>query len=122
MRTYGRIRDTLTGAKTWVEVTTDPGGFNDMVYLTTLAQVCKLNLGESPFWADWGIPAHASVLTQIPPDFYMALIQQRFSQYFLSLIMMRMPNAIDATGRPAPYYAIRAITNIGAVLTVNVPV
>jgi hypothetical protein len=122
MRTYGRIRNTLTGVKTWVEVTTDANGFNDMVYLTTLAQVCKLNLDESPFWADWGIPAHASVMTQIPPDYYMALIQQRFAPLFMSLTMMRMPNAIDETGRPSPYYSIGVITNLGANLSVNVPV
>ena len=93
-----------------------------MVYLTTLAQVCKLNLEESPFFADWGIPAHASVVTQIPPDYYMALIQQRFAQFFMSLTMMRMADALDETGRPSPYYAIAATTNLGATLTVNVPV
>jgi hypothetical protein len=122
MRTWGRVQDTLTGAKTWVEVTTDANGFNDMVYLTALAQVCKLNLDESPFWADWGIPAHQSVMTQIPPDYYVALTQQRFAPHFMALTMMRMPNAIDETGRPAPYYAIAALTNLGATVTVNVPV
>lgn len=47
MRVWGRIRDTLTGAKTWVMVQTDANGFNDMVRLTHLAQVVKLNLDES---------------------------------------------------------------------------
>lgn len=121
MRTWGRTRDILTGAKKWVEVTTDANGFNDMVWLTTLAQVCKLNLGESPFWADWGIPAAASVQTQIPPDVYMALTQQRFIGYFMSLSLQRMPDATDDSGRPAPYYAISVVTNWGAELDVQIP-
>ena len=73
MRTYGRTQDVLTGKKTWVTVKTDPQGFNDMVMLTTLAQCLKLNLGESPFWADWGIPAYTSIVTQIHPDLYMEI-------------------------------------------------
>jgi hypothetical protein len=121
MRTWGRIRNTLTGVKTWVEVTTDAAGFNDMVYLTALVQVCKLNLNESPFYASWGIPAHPSVVNQIPPDYYMALIQQRFSPQFLALTMTRMPNAVDDSGRPAPFYYISVITHVGAFLETNVP-
>jgi hypothetical protein len=46
-----------------VEVTTDANGYNDAVYLTTLSQVLKLNLGESPFYANYGIPQYQSVLT-----------------------------------------------------------
>lgn len=122
MRAYGRLIDTLTGKKTWFTVTTDKNGFNDMVYLVNLAQVCKLNLGESPFWADWGIPAHASVMMQIPPDFYVALTQQRFVMRFLSLTLQRMPDATDDGGRPMPFYLISCITNWGADLDVNVPI
>src|SRR4249919_94950 len=110
MRTYGRIRDVLTGQKTWVTVTTDQNGFNDMVMLTTLVQCVKLNLGESPFWADWGIPAYTSIITQIAPDLYMAMMQQRFAPYFMTLMLQKMNNVRDETGRPAPYYAITIIT------------
>jgi hypothetical protein len=120
MRTYGRIQDVLTGAKTWRVVTTDVNGFNDTVWLTTLAQVLKLNLGESPFFGNWGIPAHASVMLQIAPDYYMALTQQRFARYFASLILVRVPDATDDDGRPAPAYQINCLTNYGASIGVQV--
>jgi hypothetical protein len=122
MRTYGRTQDVLTGKKTWVEVTTDANGFDDMVWLTTLAQCCKLNLGESPFWSDWGIPAYASVVTQVHPNFYMTLMQQRFSGHFMNLLMQRNDNAPDADGRPSPFYTFYVLTNYGAELFVTVPV
>lgn len=120
MRTYGRTRDVLTGDKTWRLVSTDPGGFNDSVWLTTLAQVLKLNLGESPFFGDWGIPAHTSIVLQIAPDYYMALTQQRFAHYFASLILTRVPDAIDDGGRPSPAYQINCLTNYGAQIGVQV--
>lgn len=120
MRTYGRTTDVLTGKKTWQVVTTDANGFNDSVWLTTLAQVLKLNLGESPFFGDWGIPAHPSVVMQIAPDYYMNLTQQRFAKYFASLILVRVPDATDDDGRPAPAYQINVLTNYGAAIGVRV--
>jgi hypothetical protein len=114
MRTYGRTRNVLTGAKTWWMVTTDINGFNDGVWLTTLAQVCKLNLGESPFFANYGIPAHPSVVLQIFPDFYMIRTQQQFSGYFASLILIKQPDAVDQDLRPAPSYLINVLTNYGS--------
>lgn len=122
MRTYGRTQNVLTGKKTWVTVTTDANGFNDMVMLTTLAQCLKLNLGESPFWADWGIPAYTSIITQIHPDLYMALMQQRFSPYFMTLMLQKMLDVTDEAGRPAPYYAITVITNYGSTLETVAPI
>lgn len=122
LRTWGRVRDVLTGEKTWVEVTTDEQGFDDMVMLTTLAQVCKLNLGESPFYADWGIPAEPSVITQIYPDYYVQLTQQRFAPFFPSLLMHKMPDAVDERGAPAPYYSFEAVTHYGAFLAYQVPI
>jgi len=119
MRVYGRTQNVYTGAKTWWVVTTDNNGFNDSVYLTALAQVCKLNLGESPFFANFGIPAHQSVVTQIFPDFWMYQIQQQYSPYFASLIMFPIPNAVDQDGRPAPAYDINILTNYGAFIGVR---
>jgi hypothetical protein len=121
MRIYGRTRDTLTGEKTWTVVTTDPGSFDDMVYLVNLIQVCKLNLEESPFFADWGIPAYAAVMFQVPPDYYVALTQQRFAQRFMSLSLARFPDAVDASNRPMPHYRFVVVTNWGATLAQNVP-
>ena len=54
MRTWGRITN-ADGTKTWVEVSTGPDGLNQEVYVTWLAQVLKLNLGE---------PQHLPVLRQ----------------------------------------------------------
>jgi hypothetical protein len=113
----------LTGAKTWWLVTTDVNGYNDSVYLTTLAQVCKLNLGESPFFANYGIPAHPSVLTQVYPDFYMLRTQQQFAGFFASLILTPTPipqGAPDSDdGRPVPAYTINVLTNYGALVGVQ---
>ena|SRR5215472_16523694 len=122
LRVWGRTRNVLTGKKTWVEVTTDANGMNDAVYLTNLAQVCKLNLSESPFFASWGIPAHPSVESQLPPDFYIALTQKRFASRFMLLTVARQQDAIDETGRPAPYYRFVAISQLGATLIADVPI
>jgi len=123
MRTYGRTRDVLTGVKKWWVVQTDINGFNDSVYLTTLAQVCKLNLGESPFFANYGIPAHPSVVLQVYPDFYMIRTQQQFAGFFASLIMTPAPIAQGAAdsddGRPVPAYNISVLTNYGSVIGVQ---
>ena len=128
MRAHGRTQDVLTGKKTWWVVTTDVNGFNDSVCLTWLAQVCKLNLGESPFFADWGIPAHPSVVTQIFPDFYMTRIQQQFAPYFASCIVTALPVdqgtadsfATGQEGAPAPRYYINVLTNYGSRIGIRV--
>lgn len=107
MRTYGRIALTRGGAATkWVEVQTDANGYNDAVYITALIQCLKLNLNESPFWANWGIPAKPSVVQQIAPDYYVALMQQRFSPYFASLIIARI------LSNP-PTYRVNLVTQQG---------
>ena len=128
MRTYGRSQDVLTGRKRWWVVTTDANGFNDSVYLTDLAQVIKLNLGESPFFANWGIPAHESVMTQIYPDFFLTRIQQQFSGRFASVILTPLPvdqgtedsYTAGQGGGPAPRYYINVLTNYGSRIGVAV--
>ena len=99
----------------WVEVTTDINGHNDAVWLTTLAQVLQMGLNESPFFGSYGIPAQQSVYTQIPPDYYVALTQQNFAQYFLSLTITKIPS-------PTPTYNINVLTNPGAILMDPIPV
>jgi hypothetical protein len=123
MRTYGRIvPDPLfPDDKQWVIVETDANGFDDMVWLTTVVQTIKLNLGESPFYANFGIPAHASVISQIAPDSYLSRIQQQFAQYFLSLIISRQEDRLDERGIPSPCYLVTAITKYGAFLSAQVP-
>jgi hypothetical protein len=121
MRVYGRIvPDPLyPHTRKWVVVETD-NGHNDMVRLTNLIQVIRLNLGESPFYANWGIPAHHSIVSQIAPDYYMTLTQQHFAQYFLSLTIMKT-EGFDEDGVPSPQYNINVITTYGAHLSLKVP-
>ena len=114
MRTYGRVY-AEDGSYTWVEVSTDANGFDDMVMLTTLVQVLKLNLGESPFYANFGIPAKPSIVQQVFPDFYVAMTQQQFSNAFASLIIAREND-------PTPTYRINMTTHQGVKLNAEVPI
>ena len=112
MRVYGRVPQS-NGSLQWVVVETAANGDNSQVYLTALAQALKLNLNESPFYGDWGIPAHSSVVQQIPPDYNIMLTQQRFAPYFASLIISRI------SSNP-PTYQVNVTTNYGAVLSYTI--
>lgn len=112
LRTYGRVNGK------WVVVQTDTGGFDDRVWITTLAQALKLTPGESPFFADVGIPSQQTVITQIYPDFYIAQIQARFAPYFASLAITRQASADGIT----PEYRIDIVTNQGASISGTVAI
>jgi hypothetical protein len=88
MRTYGV--DPKTG--NWVEVTE-----TSYIWLATLAQTLRLNQGESPFYANYGIPAENSVLTQIPPDFAINRTQSQYAPYFASLTVIKQQNTLNPT-------------------------
>jgi len=110
MRVYGRINGTGPNGigGQWVVVETDSAGYNDSVYLTALCQVLKLNLGEDPFASNSGVPATQSIITQCFPDFYIALTQQQYAQYFASLTITR-------TGTSPPTYQVNPTFHPGAV-------
>lgn len=108
MRTYGRI------SGVWTEVQTDAEGFNDYVWLTTLIQCLKLSPGESPFYANYGIPAQQSVIQQIFPDYYVNLTQTQFSGNFASLIVAKVD------GRE-PVYNINVTTHQGVTMAASIP-
>lgn len=114
LRTYGKVYNT-DGSYTWQVVTTDANGYNDNVWLTTLCQCILLNLGESPFWANYGLPAQDSVVYQIFPDYAMSYLQQQFSQYFALLQVSR-------TSDTKPIYQVNVLTNSGATLDAKVAV
>jgi hypothetical protein len=99
----------------WVEVDTDANGNNDLVYVTALCQALLLNLNESPFYANFGIPAQASVAQQIPPDYYVAMMQQAYAPYFASLMVSRSSSA-------TPTYQINILTHQGVRLNASVPI
>jgi hypothetical protein len=102
VRTYGR--DSVT--RQWAIVETNAQGFDDAVWITTLVQTLRLNLGESPFFANYGIPAHPSVVQQIFPDYYVAFTQQQYAPHFASLLVTKVPG-------PAPVYSISVTTEQG---------
>lgn len=134
MRTFGRVpvfvpgtqaqaTDPITGLPEtkWVEVDTTADGFDDYVYITTLIQVMKLNLGESPFYGNYGIPAKPSIVQQIAPDFYVMRIQQQFAGFFANLTIARAP---APAGYPpgTPTYQVAVTTNQGFKLNATVPI
>jgi len=115
MRVYGTIENE-EGQRIWQVVTTDANGFNDNVYLTALCQDLLLQLGESPFYANFGIPATQSVQTQVPPDYWVMQTQQEYAQYFASLIISKVSRAAN------PTYKVVVITHQGAILTQEVAI
>lgn len=134
MRTYGRVPVFVAGTKTpvidtdtglprmqWVEVDTTPQGYDDYIYITTLCQVLKLNLGESPFYGNFGIPAKASLVQQIAPDYYVMRTQQQFAGRFANLLISRSKAPV---GYPidTPTYLVAATTQQGFKLDALVPI
>lgn len=116
MRTWGRPTNQDGTRGEWTMVETDPiTGSNDMVYVTTLCQVLLLNLGESPFYGDVGIPAQPSVLQQIFPDYYVNYTQKLFAPYFASLL-------VSKNTTPDPNYNIQVLTHQGTPVNISVPV
>ncbi len=124
---FGRIYN-ANGKQTWVKVSADDQGFSDYVYITAFLQCVKLNLAESPFWANFGLPAHASIAQQLPPDFNMNFIAQFFRQFFASVIVTRAPPSyvkdtpFQNTGPyskvlpgPVPQYYVQIMRNNGSV-------
>jgi len=117
----------LKGTKqmVWVEVQTDANGDNSWVYLVTMLQEMQLELNESPFYANRGLPARESVLQQVAPDLYMSLIQQAYSQYFASLVITRVPAAPPSQDTPEgapPTYQVNVIMNSGVIVDASIPV
>ena len=120
MRTWGRNfprnpdGSRVAGAPgVWTLVETTPDGDNSAVYLTTLCQCIQLFLNESPFYAQYGIPAKVSVMQQVFPDFYIWQLQRQFSPYFASLIVAKIPSSV-------PTYRINVVTNNGTQLNFQI--
>ena len=109
MRTWGRV------AGVWTEVSTAPNGDNSEVWLTTLAQTLLLYLNESPFFANYGIPARQSIASQVYPDLYVQITQQQFAPYFASLSIIKI-------AAPYPKYLINVTTFAGATLSDEVAI
>lgn len=115
MRTWGRVTD-ANGNKSWVAVETDVNGDSSYVWLTTLIQTLKLGLGESPFYAHYGIPAQQSIVQQVYPDYYVNMAQQQFAGYFASLTISKVDGAAN------PTYSIEVVFRSGVSYQENIVV
>jgi hypothetical protein len=111
MRSWGRVGQTNGQGGTWVQVDTAPSGDNSAVWFLTLIQTLRLNLGESPVYGNYGIPAQQAVIQQTFPDFFMAMTQQQFAAYFAGLTIQRVAGGPGANG---PVYKARAVLFGGA--------
>lgn len=120
MRCWGRTYN-QDSTYQWSEVTTDTKGYNDAVYVTALCQVLQLQLGESPFYSNYGIPAQPDIVSQIFPDYNVYLTQQRYAPYFASLKVTKV-NALNQYNVQTPVYNIQVVTQQGSVINLNVPI
>jgi len=116
MRTYGRVKDSSGLYTKWVEIDSDANGNFEQGYATTLIQVLKLSLGESPFYANFGIPAQRAVIQQVFPDYYVVMTQQQFAPFFASLTITK-----DQTST-TPIYNVDIVTTYGTKITSQVAV
>jgi len=105
MRSYGKNEQGQ-----WVEITE-----TSYIWLATLAQTLRLNEGESPFYSNYGIPAHDSVMTQVAPNAAINRTQQQYAPYFASLTVYKDPNTIT------PTYRISAVFQNGTTIQTSVP-
>jgi len=103
------------GTYTWDKIETVSYETFEYGYVTQLIQVLKLQLGESPFYANYGIPAQQSVMTQIFPDFFVAQTQAQFAPYFSTLII----NKLDS---PTPTYNVSITFFNGTKFQTEIPV
>jgi hypothetical protein len=102
-------------------VDTDENGYNDAVYVTALCQVLQLQTGESPIYADYGIPSQQSITTQVFPDMAVYLTQQRYANYFAFLKIAKV-NELNQYNVPTPVYNVTVIAQSGSVINRQVPV
>lgn len=112
LRSYGRTYD-ANGKPTWVVVETDVDGADDYVWLLTLIQSLQLNLNESPFFGQYGIPARESVMQQILPDFYVYFMQQQFAPHFAALAISKEMIVTPPGAEPKPAYRVNVTLNSG---------
>lgn len=106
MRTFGRDN---TGV--WHEVTTDSSGFDDDVYLTTLAQVLTSDINESWLYPELGIPARQSVIGNTHPDYFVDRVRAYFAQFFANISILTTTDTQTNT----PIYYVDVLKNDGSV-------
>lgn len=113
MRIYHKIKDENTNRTKWI-IITDP----DEIYVFWLIEVLRLILGESPFSADWGIPATETIATNIYPDYYVSIVKEKFAPYFQYLSIERLDHNVDR----AVVYKVEIIKLNGQSVSENIKV
>ncbi|KWB16499.1 hypothetical protein WL32_28205 [Burkholderia cepacia] len=117
----GRFIRDADGAFTWETVETPDTGDASTFWLTALSQNLQLILGESPFNGDTGVPVFDSIATQVVPDVYVQLIQQKYAPYFLSLTIARVPQSQKRDdGSLATVYNVTAVLKNGQLYQQNI--
>lgn len=117
MRTYGRLPPDDAGYRRWVEISTqEETGSSDYVWVTTICQCLLLILGESPFYAQHGIPSEQAIIQQVFPDFYVFQTQRQFAAQFSSLIITKIPDTRN------PTYRVNIVTNFGTRFEVEIAI
>jgi hypothetical protein len=111
MRTYIRLYNENNEPR-WAVVQTDANGFDDYVWASTLVQCFKLNINESPFYANYGIPSLQAVNAQVPPDSYLSNLQSLFAGHFANLVISR-------TADNPPTYLANLVTQQGVLLVLD---
>jgi hypothetical protein len=109
MRTWGRQKQPDGSWGPWIKITD-----TQAVWLATLVQTLRLTQGESPLYGGFGIPAPASVKSQIAPDAAVARTQAQYVQYFASLAISAVPDTID------PTYNVEVVLTDGTILNETV--
>jgi hypothetical protein len=120
MRVWGRVYN-VDGTYQWEEITTDTNGYNDAVYVTALCQVLQLQTGESPFYAQYGIPALPCIASQIFPDMPVYMIQNKYAPYFASLKITKVL-VVNEYNVPTPVYKVQVLTQIGSIVNLTLPI
>lgn len=99
MRTYGKNANGQ-----WIEVLE-----TSYIWLATLAQTLRLNEKESPFYANYGLPAHDSVMSQTAPTVAINRTQSQYAPYFANLSVTKNELATQ------PTYNISAVFQDGTI-------
>ena len=114
-RIWGRTYNE-DGTYQWIPIVTDPiTGDNTAVRITQLIQVLKMDRNESPFFANYGIPARLSVVQRLFPDIFVFQTQAQFAPFFASLIISSLPSQ-------TPTYLVNLTTFAGENISMTVPV
>lgn len=120
MRVWGRqVNSDLSYS--WIEVTTDANGYNDEAMLTAFCQVLQLQPGESPFYAQYGVPSIQAVQSQLYPTANVYYMQQIYSPNFIALSVTPTSQK-ETNGAATPVYNVVAVANSGAILSAQVAI